>query len=150
MRGGKVVFFFFFNFFATARRARQSRQAGYHIHPQKEVTHSHGEGSIHPPTHRPTAAVHQSSWITKERRKKKKRSRRRKEEILRKFEGNIKEAQNRSLVSYSPSSTMRLLSTGLIVLLGVSAVLAQKPARIGDDGKPLLNRPITEECKKRK
>jgi len=28
-------------------------------------------------------------------------------------------------------------------------VLAQRPARIGPDGKPLLNRPVLDECKKR-
>ena len=45
---------------------------------------------------------------------------------------------------------MRLLIVGLT--LGLSALLttAQQPARIGPDGKPLLNRPILEECKKSK
>lgn len=38
----------------------------------------------------------------------------------------------------------------LVVLLSCAlAVMGQKPARIGPDGKPLLNRPILEECKKR-
>jgi len=36
-----------------------------------------------------------------------------------------------------------------LYLLGVT-VSAQKPARIGSDGKPLLNRPILKECKERK
>ncbi len=34
------------------------------------------------------------------------------------------------------------------MLLGVA--LAQKPARIGPDGKPLLNRPDLSECQKRR
>ena len=37
------------------------------------------------------------------------------------------------------------------VALAVSAatvVLGQRPARIGPDGKPLLNRPVMEECQK--
>jgi hypothetical protein len=48
------------------------------------------------------------------------------------------------------SKTMRLFLVGLT--LGLSALLtsAQQPARIGPDGKPLLNRPILEECKKSK
>eukprot|EP00096_Caligus_rogercresseyi_P009061 TRINITY_DN300_c0_g1_i1.p1 TRINITY_DN300_c0_g1~~TRINITY_DN300_c0_g1_i1.p1 ORF type:complete len:339 (-),score=87.57 TRINITY_DN300_c0_g1_i1:182-1198(-) len=37
---------------------------------------------------------------------------------------------------------------GALTLLATLA-MAQKPARIGPDGKPLLNRPILEECKKR-
>ena len=46
--------------------------------------------------------------------------------------------------------TMRLFLVGLT--LGLTAILtsAQQPARIGPDGKPLLNRPILEECKKSK
>lgn len=40
-----------------------------------------------------------------------------------------------------------LLSVALV--LSASCVLAQQPARIGPDGKPLLNRPILEECQKR-
>ena len=39
-------------------------------------------------------------------------------------------------------------SLTLVALLG--GVLAQKPARIGPDGKPLLNRPDIDECMKRK
>ena len=38
----------------------------------------------------------------------------------------------------------------IIVVLTVVAVNAQKAARIGPDGKPLLNRPDLEECEKRK
>jgi len=38
----------------------------------------------------------------------------------------------------------------LVVLLSCAlVVIAQRPARIGPDGKPLLNRPVLEECKKR-
>jgi len=37
----------------------------------------------------------------------------------------------------------------IIVVLTVVAVNAQKAARIGPDGKPLLNRPDLEECEKR-
>jgi len=36
-----------------------------------------------------------------------------------------------------------------LLAFAVSAVLAQRPARIGPDGKPLLNRPVLEECQKR-
>lgn len=43
---------------------------------------------------------------------------------------------------------MRLLFSVALVL-STGSVLGQKPARIGDDGKPLLNRPILEECQKR-
>lgn len=51
---------------------------------------------------------------------------------------------------YFSDKTMRLILVGLT--LGLSALLtsAQQPARIGPDGKPLLNRPILEECKKSK
>ena len=40
----------------------------------------------------------------------------------------------------------------IIVVLAccVLAAIAQKPARIGPDGKPLLNRPDLELCKKSK
>jgi len=37
---------------------------------------------------------------------------------------------------------------GLTLGLGAILATAQQPARIGPDGKPLLNRPILEECKK--
>ncbi|XP_040579033.1 uncharacterized protein [Lepeophtheirus salmonis] len=37
----------------------------------------------------------------------------------------------------------------LLFALICTIAYAQKPARIGPDGKPLLNRPILEECKKR-
>ncbi len=43
---------------------------------------------------------------------------------------------------------MRLLLVGLTLGLGAILATAQQPARIGPDGKPLLNRPILEECKK--
>ena len=46
--------------------------------------------------------------------------------------------------------TMRLLIVGLTLGLGAILATAQQPARIGPDGKPLLNRPILEECKKSK
>ena len=37
----------------------------------------------------------------------------------------------------------------LLFLVALSAsALAQRPARIGPDGKPLLNRPVLEECQK--
>ena len=38
----------------------------------------------------------------------------------------------------------------IIVVLTALAINAQKAARIGPDGKPLLNRPDLEECEKRK
>merc|ERR1711944_290342 len=38
----------------------------------------------------------------------------------------------------------------LSLLALVAGAVAQKPARIGEDGKPLLNRPDIEECMKRK
>jgi hypothetical protein len=44
---------------------------------------------------------------------------------------------------------MRLLIVGLTIGLSALLTTAQQPARIGPDGKPLLNRPIVEECKKR-
>jgi len=43
---------------------------------------------------------------------------------------------------------MRLLFVGLTLGLGAILATAQQPARLGPDGKPLLNRPILEECKK--
>merc|ERR1712142_313334 len=42
----------------------------------------------------------------------------------------------------------RMRSLALLTLLGTC--LGQKPARIGPDGKPLLNRPDVNECMKRK
>jgi len=38
----------------------------------------------------------------------------------------------------------------VVVVSLLAGALAQKPARIGEDGKPLLNRPDIEECMKRK
>ena len=35
-----------------------------------------------------------------------------------------------------------------IVLVAINGILGQKAARIGPDGKPLLNRPVLEECQK--
>jgi hypothetical protein len=46
--------------------------------------------------------------------------------------------------------TMRILLSVAVALSAASSVLSQKPARIGPDGKPLLNRPIMEECQKSK
>merc|ERR1739847_51479 len=43
---------------------------------------------------------------------------------------------------------MRML-VSVALALSVSVVLGQRPARIGPDGKPLLNRPVVEECQKR-
>ena len=37
-----------------------------------------------------------------------------------------------------------------LAAFSATLVLAQRPARIGPDGKPLLNRPVLEECQKRK
>ena len=39
---------------------------------------------------------------------------------------------------------------GLALLAVVSVCMGQKQARIGPDGKPLLNRPDLAECMKRK
>ena len=44
---------------------------------------------------------------------------------------------------------MRMLVSVAFALSAVSVVLGQRPARIGPDGKPLLNRPVVEECQKR-
>ena len=41
-------------------------------------------------------------------------------------------------------------STLALLLVISSVVLGQRPARIGPDGKPLLNRPVLEECQKSK
>merc|ERR1712001_654464 len=55
---------------------------------------------------------------------------------------------SRSFVANTTSlRKMRILCLALV--LSASLVLAQRPARIGPDGKPLLNRPVLEECKKR-
>jgi len=43
---------------------------------------------------------------------------------------------------------MKVLLLSLTIGLGALLAHAQQPARIGPDGKPLLNRPILEECKK--
>ena len=44
-----------------------------------------------------------------------------------------------------------MVSSKLLVVISCALVVSgQRPARIGDDGKPLLNRPVLEECKKRK
>jgi hypothetical protein len=45
--------------------------------------------------------------------------------------------------------TMRILLSVAVALSAASTVLCQKQARIGPDGKPLLNRPLMEECQKR-
>ena len=47
---------------------------------------------------------------------------------------------------------LQLKMSRIIVVLAccVLAAIAQKPARIGPDGKPLLNRPDLELCKKSK
>jgi len=43
-----------------------------------------------------------------------------------------------------------MVSSKLLAVLSCALVVSgQRPARIGDDGKPLLNRPVLEECKKR-
>jgi len=47
-----------------------------------------------------------------------------------------------------PAITTDMRRFTLLTLL--TTVIAQKPARIGPDGKPLLNRPDIEECMKRK
>ena len=46
------------------------------------------------------------------------------------------------------NNKMRML-VSVALALSVSVVLGQRPARIGPDGKPLLNRPVLEECQKR-
>jgi hypothetical protein len=45
---------------------------------------------------------------------------------------------------------MRGTAVLLLVIVVASIALAQRPARIGPDGKPLLNRPVVDECEKRK
>jgi len=42
------------------------------------------------------------------------------------------------------------MKTLLSLAILASSVISQKPARIGPDGKPLLNRPILKECMERK
>ena len=43
---------------------------------------------------------------------------------------------------------MRLLLSAALAVSAASVVLGQRPARIGPDGKPLLNRPVMVECQK--
>merc|ERR1712223_1393289 len=50
---------------------------------------------------------------------------------------------------YIKKDKMRMLVSVALALSAVSVVLGQRPARIGPDGKPLLNRPVVEECQKR-
>ena len=45
---------------------------------------------------------------------------------------------------------MRMLWSVALAVSAASVVLGQRPARIGPDGKPLLNRPVMEECQKSK
>ena len=45
---------------------------------------------------------------------------------------------------------MSRLYTIIILACCILGAIAQKPARIGPDGKPLLNRPDLELCKKSK
>ena len=45
---------------------------------------------------------------------------------------------------------MSRLYTIIILAFCIIGAIAQKPARIGPDGKPLLNRPDLELCKKSK
>merc|ERR1711881_396186 len=49
---------------------------------------------------------------------------------------------------WEAGSQQMMKSLSLLALL--AGAVAQKPARIGADGKPLLNRPDIEECMKRK
>merc|ERR1739848_727790 len=44
---------------------------------------------------------------------------------------------------------MRMLWSVALAVSAATVVLGQRPARIGPDGKPLLNRPVMEECQKR-
>ena len=55
-------------------------------------------------------------------------------------------------VAISPKSDHKMNSRLLVILVALTivAVNAQKAARIGPDGKPLLNRPDVAECEKRK
>merc|ERR1712076_350065 len=50
---------------------------------------------------------------------------------------------------YLKKDKMRMLVSVALALSAVTVVLGQRPARIGPDGKPLLNRPVVEECQKR-
>merc|ERR1712088_1248958 len=52
-------------------------------------------------------------------------------------------------VVFGPLSGQQMMKS-LSLLALVAGAIAQKPARIGEDGKPLLNRPDIEECMKRK
>jgi len=49
----------------------------------------------------------------------------------------------------APSIQLTMVSKLVALLSCALVVSAQRPARIGPDGKPLLNRPVVEECKKR-
>jgi len=53
-------------------------------------------------------------------------------------------------VVFGPLSGQQMMKSLLSLLALVAGAIAQKPARIGADGKPLLNRPDIEECMKRK
>merc|ERR1711994_991036 len=55
----------------------------------------------------------------------------------------------RSSEWWGPLSGQQMMKS-LSLLALVAGAIAQKPARIGADGKPLLNRPDIEECMKRK
>ena len=50
---------------------------------------------------------------------------------------------------YLKKDKMRMLVSVALAVSAVTVVLGQRPARIGPDGKPLLNRPVVEECQKR-
>merc|ERR1711971_751208 len=53
-------------------------------------------------------------------------------------------------VSGGGSAGQQMMKSLSLLALLVAGAVAQKPARIGEDGKPLLNRPDIEECMKRK
>merc|ERR1739844_286732 len=59
-------------------------------------------------------------------------------------------SSSRSFLSYTHHILkMRLLLSAALAVSAATVVLGQRPARIGPDGKPLLNRPVMEECQKR-
>merc|ERR1712172_85587 len=53
-------------------------------------------------------------------------------------------------VSGGGSAGQQMMKSLSLLALVAAGAVAQKPARIGSDGKPLLNRPDIEECMKRK
>ena len=63
---------------------------------------------------------------------------------------NMYDENNLSCFYFFLQIEMSRLYTIIILACCILGAIAQKPARIGPDGKPLLNRPDLELCKKSK